>query len=165
MALDGCVRPRRGGDSVFGACGCVVAVVREMTRVIGNTHIDRWTVSVNGADRMLTQQEDQLFRILLANQGVFVTREIVEAEMSRATRDGVSGKSVDILLHRVRRKLELLGSDIRIETRTRVGWRIANPMTQVVYSMSPLQAEAIEMCIEFATKNNKRIAEIARSAL
>lgn len=136
-----------------------------MTRVIGNTHIDRWTVTVNGADRMLTQQEDQLFRILLANQGVFVTRETVEAEMSRATRDGISGKSVDILLHRVRRKLELLGSDILIETRTRVGWRIANPMTQVVYSMSPLQADAIEMCIEFATKNNKRIAEIARSAL
>lgn len=136
-----------------------------MSRIIGNTTIERWSVAVAGNAKLLTHQEEQLFRLLLSNQGVFVTRETVEAEMSRATRDGISGKSVDILLHRVRRKLELLGSDILIETRTRVGWRIANPMTQVVYSMSPLQAEAIEMCIEFATKNNRRIAEIARSAL
>jgi len=136
-----------------------------MSRIIGNTTIERWSVSVAGNAKLLTHQEEQLFRLLLSNQGVFVTRETVEAEMSRGTRDGVAGKHVDILLHRVRRKLEAVGSDIRIETKARIGWRIANPMTQMAYLMSPLQVEAIAMCIEFACKNNPRIAEIARSAL
>ena len=84
---------------------------------------------VNGSSLRLTQREYQLLAVLAGQEGEIVAREVIyrsmwHAEMPRHDR------SVDVLVHRVRRKLERASSRWSyIHTHHRAGYRLTPELT------------------------------------
>ena len=92
----------------------------------GNLLLDTVTRSTRVADAplLLSLREIELLELLLRRQGVVVTREAIEASLY-AFDTTLGSNAVEVLVHRLRRKLQETGATALIHTVRGVGYLLA----------------------------------------
>ncbi len=105
------------------------AILRRPSRMVtgvltcGNLSLDLAThqASVDGADLLLTRRELALLETMLRQQGRVVVRQRLEDSLY-GMNDEVGPNALDVLVHRVRKKLSDGGSSVRMHTIRGVGY-------------------------------------------
>jgi len=94
--------------------------------VVGEVEIrpDRYQAFVDGRSLELTRREYQMFEFLALAGGKVVPREVIYESLWRREMEG-GARSVDVCVHKLRRKLDLVSPGWRyIETHYGVGYRL-----------------------------------------
>lgn len=92
---------------------------------IGNLAFDPATrqVRVNGQDVTLSQREIELLELLIRRAGRVIPKRIVEDQLFGLAEE-LGSNAIEVYVHRLRRRLEALGSTVRIETVRGVGYML-----------------------------------------
>ncbi|WP_404712584.1 response regulator [Sphingomonas sp. MMS24-J13] len=92
---------------------------------IGNLAFDPATrqVKVDGRDVTLSQREIELLELLIRRAGRVIPKRIVEDQLFGLTEE-LGSNAIEVYVHRLRRRLEALGSTVRIETVRGVGYML-----------------------------------------
>jgi DNA-binding response OmpR family regulator len=126
MARIGAItRRRKRGDRAPGG-----VVARQVVAPGVALDLDRRDVTVQGRAVALTRQEFELLHLLAARPGVVFSRRALLATLWSAD-DGVSERTVDVVVSRLRRKIEESPEDPRlILTAWGSGYRFAQSLPQ-----------------------------------
>lgn len=84
-------------------------------------------VSVDGAPLRLSMRETALLEILLRRSGRVVTREAIEQGLYGFD-EPLGSNAVEVLVHRLRRKLLDAGASLQVHTLRGVGYLLAEPV-------------------------------------
>ncbi len=92
----------------------------------GNISFNTDTRSTQVADKPLTlsRREIDLLEQLLRATGQVVTKDIIESRLYGFGAEG-SANSIEVLMHRLRRKLEMAGANVEIHTLRGIGYLLA----------------------------------------
>ena len=93
---------------------------------LGNVSLDTVSrqVRVAGNEIAVTPRETSLLEILLRQQGAVVIREILEQRLYSFDRE-LGSNAIEVLVHRLRRRLQEAGADTVIHTVRGVGYLMA----------------------------------------
>ncbi len=97
-----------------------------VTLTFGNIALDTTTrqVQVGGADVALTPRETSMLEILMRQQGKVVVREVMEQRLYSFDAQ-LGSNALEVLLHRLRKRLGEVGAAVTIHTVRGVGYLIA----------------------------------------
>jgi DNA-binding response OmpR family regulator len=95
---------------------------------LGNLLFDTTSrvVSVDGAEVTLSLRETSMLEILLRQQGAVVTRELMEQRLY-SFESQLGSNALEVLIHRLRRRLQEAGAAVVIHTVRGVGYLMAQP--------------------------------------
>jgi DNA-binding response OmpR family regulator len=95
---------------------------------LGNVIFDTASrvVSVDGAEIGLSLRETSMLEILMRQQGVVVTRELMEQRLYSFEAQ-LGSNALEVLIHRLRRRLQEVGAAVVIHTVRGVGYLMAEP--------------------------------------
>ncbi|PKQ07191.1 MAG: DNA-binding response regulator [Alphaproteobacteria bacterium HGW-Alphaproteobacteria-11] len=83
-------------------------------------------VSVGGAPFVMSRRETDLLEILLRRQGRVVPKDSIEEKLY-AFGDEVSSNSIEVAVHRLRKRLAEAGADIEVHTMRGIGYMLGAP--------------------------------------
>jgi DNA-binding response OmpR family regulator len=91
--------------------------------VLGNLRFDTLSreVDVGGSVVVLSQRETELIDLLMRRSGRVVTKRLAEDQLFGMS-ETLGSNAVEVYVHRLRRKLDLSGAEVRIETVRGVGY-------------------------------------------
>lgn len=95
---------------------------------LGNISLDSRSgdMTVAGRQVVLTARERQLAELLLRRAGQVVSKQLAEDQLFGLA-EPVGSNAVEVYAHRLRRKLEAAGADVRIETVRGIGYFMRLP--------------------------------------
>lgn len=139
-----------------------------LVRAVGNTEF-RGSLMSTGIDSSqqarLTGCQRVIMGLLLDKAGHVVTRETMENEFNRGRADPPQPKTIDVHIHRLRRKLKQIGSSLVIETVWDEGWIIQGATTVTVMQCSRAELEALRECVLAAQTLKPSAARTAQRVL
>ncbi|AGH97433.1 response regulator transcription factor [Micavibrio aeruginosavorus] len=93
---------------------------------VGNLALDTnaHTASVINSPMKLTRREIDLLEQLMRNNGKVVSKELIESRLYSYGEQG-SSNSIEVLVHRLRKKLDDAGADVQIATLRGLGYVLA----------------------------------------
>lgn len=101
------------------------ALGRKLTA--GNVEFDTVAreVSVGGVPTVFSRRETDLLEILLRRQGRVVPKDAIE-ESLYAFGDDVSSNTIEVAIHRLRKRMADAGADIEVHTLRGIGYMLSN---------------------------------------
>jgi DNA-binding response OmpR family regulator len=99
-----------------------------VTLALGNLVFDTASrvVSVDGTEVGLSPRETSMLEILMRQQGAVVTRELMEQRLYSFEAQ-LGSNALEVLIHRLRRRLQEVGAAVVIHTVRGVGYLMAQP--------------------------------------
>lgn len=97
-----------------------------VTLTLGNLLLDTSTrqVQVDGADVTLSMRETSMLELLLRQQGTVVTRAVMEQRLYSFDMQ-LGSNALEVLIHRLRRRLQDVGATVAIHTLRGVGYLLS----------------------------------------
>lgn len=97
-----------------------------VTLTLGNLLLDTTTrqVQVDGADVSLSVRETSMLELLLRQQGTVVTRVVMEQRLYSFDVQ-LGSNALEVLIHRLRRRLQDVGATVAIHTLRGVGYLLS----------------------------------------
>ena len=139
-----------------------------LVRAVGNTEF-RGSLVSTGIDQAqqlrLTESQRLIVGILLDHAGHVVTRERVLDAFSRGRSDPPQPKTIDVHVHKIRRKLKQIGSSLVIETVWDEGWIIQGATPVTVVRCSRAELDALRECVRAAQTLKPTAARTAQRVL
>ncbi len=102
---------------------------KALGRVLGAGNVSFDTVarevSIGGVPAIFSRRETDLLEILLRRQGRVVAKEVIEQGL-HAFDDEISSNTVEVSVHRLRKRLMEGGADVEIHTLRGIGYLLGN---------------------------------------